>query len=211
MDKINVNALTITTITNFILAFEVFFLAGMYFKIDKTPFTAAWFWSLAMFFLGVGALLGGIDHGFVEPTGHPARRLLEGSNWIILGIMTFCSLMTAARQFFSPRLHTLFLVIGVVQLVVFIILVIGGGRFLVVILNYVPVMLLLLIFNVFGLKDGTGSWAMIVGIVIMAIASMVQAMRVDIFAPLDRNGLYHLIAMVGVVFLYLGGLDLKVS
>jgi len=34
---------------------------------------------------------------------------------------------------------------------------------------------------------------------------------VDVFAPLDRNGLYHLLSMIGVVFLYSGGVRLNAT
>ena len=61
--------LAITSITNFILASELFFLAGLMVKTPKARFSAAWFWSGAMFGLASSALIGGIDHGFVEPAG----------------------------------------------------------------------------------------------------------------------------------------------
>ena len=95
------NALAITSITNFILAGEVLFLAGMLVRMPKIQYSAAWFWAGAMTLLGVAALIGGIDHGFFEQSGLP-RYFIQRSNWIVLGAMTFCILMTTARQFFSP-------------------------------------------------------------------------------------------------------------
>ena len=40
------NALAITSITNFVLASEVFFLAGLSAQKPKARFSAAWFWSV---------------------------------------------------------------------------------------------------------------------------------------------------------------------
>jgi hypothetical protein len=34
---------------------------------------------------------------------------------------------------------------------------------------------------------------------------VVQALGVDVFSPLDRNGLYHLLAMLGVALAAYGG------
>jgi hypothetical protein len=70
-------------------------------------------------------------------------------------------------------------------------------------------MLLLLVLNVARLKSGAGSPQMIAGILILFAASGVQAAGIDAFSPLDRNGLYHIVVMAGVVFLYRGGLRLR--
>ena len=63
------DTLAVTSITNFILASEIFFLAGLQLAAPKARFSAAWFWGGAMFALGTSALLGGIDHGFIEAAG----------------------------------------------------------------------------------------------------------------------------------------------
>jgi hypothetical protein len=52
---------------------------------------------------------------------------------------------------------------------------------------------------------------MVAGILILFAASGIQAAGVDVFMPLDRNGLYHLLSMLGVVFLYCGGVRLKTT
>src|SRR5687767_14184634 len=95
--------LAVTSITNFILACVVFLLAGMLLALPKARGSAAWFWSLTLLILGASALLGGIDHGFFEVHGQlPIRRVLERTNWVLLGLLTATVLATAARQFFSP-------------------------------------------------------------------------------------------------------------
>ena len=78
-----------------------------------------------------------------------------------------------------------------------------------VILNYAPVMLLLLAMNFIGLNNGRGSWSIIAGILILFTASAIQVVGIDNFNPLNRDGLYHLVSMVGILFLYLGGLRLR--
>jgi hypothetical protein len=203
------NALAITAITNFILASEVLFLSGMMVRTPKSQFSAAWFWAGTMFLLGLGALIGGIDHGFFEIPNLP-RYGIQKLNWFVLGVMTFFLLMTTAKQFFSVRAQPIFLAVAIIQLIVYSILILFNDNFLVVILNYAPVMILLLIMNFLGLKSGAGSWLTIAGILILFAASAIQSIGIDTFSPLDRNGLYHVVSMVGVVFLYLGGQTMSV-
>ena len=81
--------------------------------------------------------------------------------------------------------------------------------FLDVILNYAPVMLLFLAMNILGLRQGTGSMQMIIGILILSAASAIQAVGWDRLSPLDHNGVYHVVSILGVVFLYLGSASLK--
>lgn len=204
------NALAITSITDFILASELFFLAGMLVSIPKARFSAAWFWSGAMFLLGMAALIGGIDHGFFEVAGVP-RYFIQRANWIVLGAMTFFLLMATAMQFFSIQAQRLWMLFGLVQFIAYTIAVLLIDSFLIVILNYAPVMVLFLAMNFIGRNTGTGSWTMIVGIMILFAASAIQALGIDVFSPLDHNGLYHLVSMLGVLFLYFGGLRLRLD
>ncbi len=204
------NALAVTAVTNFILACEVFLIAGLLLGRPKALTSAAGVWALALACLGASALLGGIDHGFVEPFGQtPNRILLERTNWGVLGLTTFGVFMTTARQFFAPGAQRLLFGLAGLQLAVYLVLVAFVGNFLVVIVNYAPVMLFLLVMSVLGLRAGRGSWPMVAGIVLLFIASGVQASGFDALSPVDHNGLYHLIAMAAVVGLYFGGLRLK--
>lgn len=176
----------------------------------KARFSAAWFWGLTMGLLGLAALIGGIDHGFVEARGLP-RFLIQRANWIVLGATTFGLLMTTATQFFSPPAYRRWLIAATGQFVVSTVVVMLVDDFRNVIANYVPVMVFLLVMNIAGLKSGTGSAAMIAGIVILFAASALQGLRVDVFAPVDHNGLYHLLSMAAVVCLYAGGRRLRTT
>ena len=200
--------LAVTSITNILLASLVFFLAGRMSRVPKARFSAAWYFTGVLLLLGVAALIGAVDHGFFEPANVP-RYVIQRADWIALGGVTFCLLMTTAKQFFDPRFHKVLLIVAVVQFAADSAAVLLVDSFLDVILNYAPVMLLLLVMNIVGLKNGTGSLSMILGIVILSAASAIQAVGWDAFSPLDHNGVYHVVSMLGVVFLYLGGLILK--
>ena len=201
-------AQAITAITDLLLAVEVFFLAGRMSRTPKDRFSAAWYFSGVLLLLGVAAFLGGIDHGFFEPANMP-RYLIQRSDWIVLGGVTFCLLMTTAKQFFPPKVQRVVSIVAVVQFVANAAAVLLVDSFLDVILNYVPVMLLLLVMSFVGLRSGRGSPQMIVGILILFAASGIQAAAVDVFTPLDRNGVYHLVSMIGVAFMYFGGVQLR--
>jgi len=205
-----VNALAITSITNFVLASEAFFLAGMLAQKPKARFSAAWFWSGMMILLGLATLIGGIDHGFFEGPGLP-RYFIQRLTWIVLGAMTFFLLMTVATQFFSRQVQRLFLIFGTIQFTADAVAAFLIDSFLVVILNYTPVMLLLLAMSLIDLKNNPGLRSMIVGILILFAASAIQGFGMDFFYPLDRNGVYHLVSMVGIVFMYLGGIHLRTA
>jgi hypothetical protein len=203
-------AQAITSISDFLFAAEAFFLAGRMSGTPKVRFGAAWYFSVVLLLLGAAALLGGIDHGFFEPANMP-RYLIQRSDWIVLGGVTFCLLMTTAKQFFPPRVQRVVLFAALVQFAANTAAVLLVDSFLVVIVNYAPVMLLLLVMSFTGLRNGRGSPQMVAGILILFTASGIQAAGVDVFSPLDRNGLYHLLSMVGVAFLYLGGMQFRTT
>jgi hypothetical protein len=200
----------VTAVTNFALAGEVFGLAALSAKRKKARFSAAWFWSGFLTLLGAGALLGGIDHGFLEPYELP-RYWIQRSTWIVLGAMTFCLLVATARQFFPPSLQRIALAAAIAQFAASTVVSLLMDSFLNVVLNYVPAMFLLAGMNVAGLKRGAGSPDVIAGILVLFAASGVQAAGFDALSPLDHNGLYHVISMMGVVFLYRGGTRLRTA
>jgi hypothetical protein len=186
----------------------VFFLAGRMSRIPKDRFSAAWYFTGVLLLLGVAALIGAVDHGFFESAQLP-RYFIQRADWIALGGVTFCLLMTTAKQFFAPRFQRILLIAAVIQFVADSAAVLLVDSFLDVILNYAPVILLLLTMSILGLKDGAGSTHMIAGIVILSAASAIQAAGWDALSPLDHNGVYHVVSMLGVGFLYLGGVKLK--
>jgi hypothetical protein len=199
----------ITAATDFILAGEGFLAAG--FLLGRVPLapSAALFWALAMLCLALAALLGGLDHGYLEPKGETrARRILQKTTWICIGVMTFFSLLTAAWQFAPESWRTGAVWLGLAQLAVFSFFAVRSDNYLTVILNYAPVLILLLAANTLGLPSGTGSWQILAGLLISTAASTVQALGVDRFSPVDRNGLYHLGMMAATALLFLGGLTL---
>ena len=204
-------ALAWTALTDFVLACEAFFVTGLLAARPKARWSAAWFWQFAMGMLALGALLGGIDHGFVEPLELPeARKPVQRATWLVLGLLTWFVFLTACKQFFPPRTRRWGYLAANLQVASYPALMLLLDSFAVVVVNYGPVLLLLLGLSIAGLRSGKGSWPMVAGLLIALAASAAQAAGLAA-PPLDRNGLYHLGVMVAVGFLYLGGLRLDVA
>ncbi|MBZ5631603.1 MAG: hypothetical protein LAO55_00625 [Acidobacteriia bacterium] len=197
------SVLAVTSITNILLASLVFFLAGRMSRIPKARFSAAWYFTGVLLLLGVAALIGAVDHGFFESAQLP-RYFIQRADWIALGGVTFCLLLTTAKQFFAPRFQRILLIAAVIQFAADSAAVLLVDSFLDVILNYAPVMLLLL-----GMSIKARSIHLTAGLLILSVASAIQVMGWDALSPLDRNGVYHVVSMLGVVFLYFGGVTLK--
>lgn len=188
---------------------EALFFAGMLAQLPKERMSAAWYWSFAMAFLGLAAFMGGVDHGFIESAGLP-RVGIQRANWLVLGAMTLCVVFTIAAQFFRGSTARLLQAGGILQFLAFIAAVLFANSFIVVILNYAPVMMWFLVMNISRRKQGAGSWPMVAGTLVLFLASAVQALGIDTLTPLDHNGLYHVISMPGAFLLFLGGRKLKV-
>ncbi len=200
----------ITAITDLLLAGEALLIGGLLLGMRTDLCTSGGMWALAMVFLGLSALTGGIDHGFFElPEGNvQGRVVMQKITWLLIGVMTFLVLFSSVLEFVSPRYHVPFMLAGALQFAVFTVFVLRSERFLVVILNYLPVILLFLALNLFFLDTDRGNMYLIVGILVSFLASAVQIANPSILHPLDGNGLYHLIMMIAVVFFYYGGKDL---
>jgi hypothetical protein len=199
----------VTSITNFVAAGEAFLAAGFLLARNGISATAGCFWGLAMLFLALGMLIGGIDHGFFEQKGDSrGRMILQKATWICTGVMTFFTLLTALYRFAPAGWRVPVALIGLAQFLIFCCFAIRIHKYLVVIINYAPVLLILLVLNIVGLASGPGSWWFIAGILISIAASGLQALGVDRFSPVDRNGLYHIILMAAIAFLFAGGLGL---
>jgi len=200
----------VTAITNFVWAGETLALGGFLLARAGRVSSAAGWWAQALLTMGASALIGGLSHGFYEPEGDTAaRRVMDKAKDLSAGVVAFFVLLATGRQFFGPRAQVIVLVVALVQFGAFAAAVLLLDSFLVVIVDYALPVLLLLVLSILGLPSGTGSWRMIVGLCLAIAASVIQALGVDRFSPLDRNGLYHVVLMVATVFLFLGGLALR--
>ncbi len=203
-------AFEVTSITNFAVAGEALLAAG--FVLGKTQITisARSLWAVALLLFAIGFMIGGIDHGFFEPKGNTRSRLIvQKVSWFCGGLTTYLIEVSAAYEFTSVRVQMIVAIIGAVQLLIFLVLATRNHEYLIVMINYLPALLFLLICNIYALSSGVGSWYMIAGVAVTIGASLVELVGVDRFSPVDRHGAYHLVMAVAVTLFFLGGLALK--
>lgn len=193
-----------TAVTDFLLAGVTFFLSGMLFGRHPGRGSAAWFWSYFTMFLGIAAFLAAVDHGFIEGRNFlPDTNFVSRTSWIFVGLAVAAMLAGLARQYF-PR-HRWILIVGAVQLVVYVVVILTQDFYIFVSINMVPELVLALVSGLVFMRSRPGSLALAVGIVVIIIAAVIQAMGFDALNPLNHNSLYHLISVIGVVSLYLAG------
>ena len=128
-----------------------------------------------MTLLGFAALIGGIDQA--SSRCGAGTLPIQRANWLVVGAMTACVPTTAVTQFLPWRLSRVALGVALLQFGLYAAAVFVIRDSFVVIANYAPVMLLLLMLSLRGLGSGRGSVPMIAGIAIQFVASGVQASR----------------------------------
>lgn len=200
----------VTAITNFAAAGEAFLAAG--FLLGRTPklASAQGFWAAAMLCFAVGFLLGGIDHGFFEPKGNTTSRLVvQKISWFFGGATTYLITLSTLFQYTDGSLRSVFVFVGLAQLVAFLTLATRIHHFLLVMINYIPILLVLFILNLIWLSSGSGSLYMIFGIAASVLAATFEAIGIDAFTPIDRHGVYHLVMMAAVALFFGAFFQLK--
>lgn len=202
--------LAVSALTNAILAAEIFFLAGLSFRLGVERWSAAWLFALYLALIGLANLLGTIDHGFLEPVDHPANIPVRTATRTVIALGTFTLLMCTARQFFAPLGTRICLAAGLAGLAATVWVTATQDNFLVLVAGNFVVMLLTLGLHLWGMRRGTGSPMLCAGIVASIAASLIIPFGGDGVDPLGLYGTFH-VALIGASFLlYLGGRDLKI-
>ena len=201
--------LALSALTNAILAVFIAFLAGLSFRSDQDWTSAAGLFAAYLLLGALANLLGTLHHGFIEGTGHPADIPLRSATRIVIALGIFTFLMSTARQFMSARGTWLSLGVGLLGLVLTGWVVATQDNLLVLVAGNLVVVLLALALHLFGLRKGTGSWAMCVGILLSIAASMLIPFQGDGVAGLGLYGTFHVALLPAFLFLYLGGRALR--
>jgi len=199
-----------SSLTDFALSAEAFFLSGLLFARPKVRYSAAWFWQWSLLSLAVAAFMGGLDHGFIQIAGDtPVRKAVQHTTWVVIGLATAATFLTIVRQFVSGRGHRVLTAVAIVQLALYVVAIVWFDTYAVVVANYAPVMIWALVANLRGLREGTGHWPIIASIAAGGAASLAQAAGWGLSATFNEQSVYHLGMMVAVMFSCIGGLRLK--
>lgn len=201
--------LAMSALTDVILACELFFLAGLSFRADVAPRSPAWYWALALLLIGAASMLGAIDHGFFEPVDHPWHRGMIVATRVTIIAGSVVILLATAGQFLPGSWRRGVLAVGGLCALAALAVVLTSDDFLAVIGLYLLAFLLLLVLDLDGLRRGTGSVALAVGIVLTIGASLMVPLGSDGLPGVGLWGTYHLILMPAALALYLGGRSLR--
>jgi hypothetical protein len=200
--------LSLSALTDVMLASFQAFAAGLLFRPDLQKGSAARLWAWTMTLISAVFLIGAIDHGFFETVNHPLHHSLLIANRALVAVASFMIAMTTAMQFLGAFGRKVVLGVAGLGNAVVVVLVFLSDNFFIVIGSYSAAMLFMLVLNLNGLRYGKGSFAMIAGIVVTFGASALPLVGYQGFGDLGVYATYHIALMPAVVAFYLGGLAL---
>jgi hypothetical protein len=209
MEIIEIPTEQTTAATDALVAFiAVAFAVMLSVEGGKSDRTKGRIWSAVFGLLAVAAALGAIAHGF--QMSERTNELLWMPLNLVLGVTVALFVIGAVydlRSFSLPRLLVpILLAIGVAFFVVTALI---PGSFLVfVVYEAIAMLFALVVYIVLAARRTLrGATMMAVGVLVSIVAAAVQAtgaVRFTLIWDFDHNGAFHLIQMVGLVFLLIG-------
>jgi hypothetical protein len=192
------------TLTDYGLAIECALLAAF---LHRTPTsTVSLRFYFVMFFCAVGlaALLGGTDHGFLLDKTTRLRVVVWKGTLVAIGVSALAA-WQASALLIAPTPGRWIRAGAVVAFIGYLFAVARTDAFLVAIVHYLPAVLFL--FAVFGWRYARGRerhylWGVVALLLTLAAASVQQA-RIGLHPVLfNHNALYHLIQAVALWLLF---------
>lgn len=210
-----------TTITDFILAAMSFYFGHMLYwhpkkfgKNNSYDKRYSQFWALAFLFLGIGSFLGGVSHGFAHMKGEWA---LLSRAWpftvMSIAMASFYLLLTIAMEYFAKYRNYIF-ILAYFKIMAFLLLMFGYPKkyfgefqtvsFNLVILDYAPVLLLLLIMNSweFIKTKIQAAKIMSIGIVVSILGTAIQMSGFGFHEHFNHNDIYHVFQMIAIYMMF---------
>ncbi len=196
-----------TFFTDLVLAVEGLVIGHLLFwrfskKFDKEYYKL---WSMSFLFLGVGSLFGGLYHGLsLNEATYPFIKNFWPISVFSIGLDSYYMLLSVVCEFFYSYKKMLY-PLAFLKLGFFIFFAVTSGlKFFVVICDYAPVLILLLIMNFYRyLKTKHQSYLqMVIGIIISLLGSFAQMLRLGISDSFNHNDVYHLIEMLALFVMY---------
>lgn len=165
-------------------------------------------WFVVLFVaLGLGALLGGITHGFLPETGSDAAHIVWTITLIAIGVAALASWAVGAHVLFANSTARWIMAAAALVLMLNVAVVLYVSQsFLVAIAFYAPAIIFALIAFVLAYRSSGNAvlFSAIAGIVLSLIAAIIQQTQTGIVAlGLSHNALYHLVQAVGLLLIFL--------
>ena len=188
-----------TAITDYILALETLILGILLLRgALQTPVKL---WAVAFFVLAIAAIAGGTFHGFIDSLDPLAAHILWKITLIAVGIATF-SMLSAAILAFSNQRMILF-ALAAIQFCVYIFFVARGNDFRIVIFDYVPAMILIVILAYTAKAQSAGY--ILTAVLLSFVGAGIQSSNIQLHKNFNHNDIYHVIQMIAMYFFYRAG------
>jgi len=165
-------------------------------------------WFVVLFAaLGLGALLGGITHGFLPDAGSDAARAVWSATLMAIGVAALASWAVGAYMLFAGSTARWVLAAAALMLMLNVAVVLYVSQsFQVAIAFYAPAIIFALVAFVLAYRSSGNAVLLfaIAGIVLSLIAAVIQQSHTGIVAlGLSHNALYHLVQAVGLLLIFL--------
>ena len=168
-------------------------------------------WGLAFGALAVGALAGGISHGFATQLSATAHAVVWRFTLYSIGFASYYMVAGTARAAMRRRLGNWLIVVAAVKLAGYLYWTTIRPEFSLAVYDYVPNMLAVLVMGVMLKKrrrDPAGFW-LAAGVVVSFFAAAVQLSGLTLAENFNHNDLYHVIQLVALVLFYRGASRLQ--
>lgn len=168
-------------------------------------------WGIAFGALAIGALSGGISHGFAPYMSDTTHAVVWRVTLYSIGIASFYMLTGTARAALRYRVASWVILVALIKLAVYLYRCSVTPSFHLAVYDYVPNMAAVLVMGVLLKKqygDGSGIW-IAAGVVISFVAAGVQLAGVTLHAHFNHNDLYHVIQMGSLVLFHRGASSLQ--
>jgi hypothetical protein len=167
------------------------------------------FWSFAFLASSLGSLTGGLYHAF-QPTLSPLMLVILWKLTALAigaaGLLLFCG---TTQALVSQRTARVLTIAAIALFVAYLIWMATHNDFIYIIAFYGFLMLATLVICIVRYRIAPRACALIIGgIAIAALAAVVQASHIHLFAHFNHNDLYHVVQMASLFVMYRGAREL---
>ena len=168
-------------------------------------------WAFAFGALSIGALAGGVSHGFAPSLSAATYAVIWRITLYSIGIASFYMVAGTARAAMRHRIGTWFIAVAVVKLAGYLYWTTVRPKFSTAVYDYVPNMIAVLVMGMMLKRlrrDRAGSW-LAAGVMVSFLAAAVQLSGLTLAQNFNHNDLYHVIQMIALVLFYRGASRLQ--
>ena len=168
-------------------------------------------WGLAFGALSIGALSGGITHGFAAQLSEAAYAVIWRVTLYSIGFASYYMVAGTARAALRHRIGSWLIVAAAVKLAGYLYWTTLRPEFSLAVYDYVPNMLAVLVMGLVlrrRRRDPAGSW-LAAGVVVSFLAAGVQLSGLTLAENFNHNDLYHVVQMLALVLFYRGASRLQ--